>query len=165
MAGPQRPTSGLPTRRTATRPTARRTGSSATDRPNQSTSLAKTPAPSTSRAQRSPAEQTPSSKNPDRTYEREVSADTSIHVVVRCRGRNEREIQENSGVAVATEGVKGKTVELSMGPNAVSNKTYSFDKVFSSAANQEILYEDVVLPVVNEVIDFKNPVHISANMA
>lgn len=38
-----------------------------------------------------------------------------------------------------------------MGPNAVSNKTYSFDKVFSSAANQEIVYEDVVLPILNEV--------------
>lgn len=93
-----------------------------------------------------------------------MSPDTSIHVAVRCRGRNEREIQENSGVAVATEGVKGKTVELSMGPNAVSNKTYSFDKVFSPAANQEILYEDVVLPIVNEVISFEDGTDISANM-
>lgn len=133
------------------RQTTRRTTASAAEKSNPPTSSAKTPAPSTSRLQ--PAEQTPSSRNQERTYEREVSADTSIHVVVRCRGRNEHEIKENSGVAVATEGVKGKTVELSMGPNAVSNKTYSFDQVFSPAANQEILYEDVVLPILNEVID------------
>lgn len=55
-------------------------------------------------------------------------------------------------MVVSTEGVKGKTVDLSMGPNAVSNKTYTFDKVFSPAADQTIVYEDVVLPIVNEVI-------------
>ncbi|KAI9925810.1 kinesin motor protein cin8 [Aspergillus wentii] len=92
------------------------------------------------------------SKRKERDYERGVNEDTSIHVVVRCRGRNDREIKENSGVVVATEGVKGKTVELSMGPNAVSNKTYSFDKVFSPAADQTIVYEDVVLPIVNEML-------------
>lgn len=70
---------------------------------------------------------------------------------MRCRGRSEREVQENSGVVVSTEGVKGKAVDLSMGPNAVSNKTYTFDKVFSPAADQTIVYDDVVLPIVNEV--------------
>ena len=32
---------------------------------------------------------------------------------------------------VSTDGVKGKAVGLSMGPSALSNKTYQFDKVFS----------------------------------
>ena len=72
-------------------------------------------------------------------------------MVVRCRGRNEREIKENSGVVLSTEGVSGKTVEMSMGPNAVSNKTYAFDKVFSPAADQTLVYEEVVSPVINEV--------------
>lgn len=54
-------------------------------------------------------------------------------------------------MALQTEGVKGKTVELSMGPNAVSNKTYTFDKVFSAAADQVTVYEDSVLPIVTEV--------------
>jgi hypothetical protein len=80
-----------------------------------------------------------------------MGEDTSIHVVVRCRGRNEREVKENSGVVVATEGVKGKSVELSMGPNAVSNKTYYFDKAFSPAADQAIIYEEVVAPILSEV--------------
>lgn len=77
--------------------------------------------------------------------------ETNIHVVVRCRGRNDRELRENSGVVVSTDGVKGKNVELSMGPSALSNKTYHFDKVFSPAADQAMIYEDVVAPILDEV--------------
>lgn len=83
--------------------------------------------------------------------ERDNSDDTSIHVLVRCRGRNERETHENSKVIVRTEGIKGKAVELSAGQNALSDKTYSFDRVFSSAADQRMVYEDAVLPIVDEV--------------
>jgi hypothetical protein len=52
---------------------------------------------------------------------------------------------------VATEGAKGRTVELSMGPSALSNKTYHFDKVFSPAADQAIIFDDVVKPFLEEV--------------
>jgi kinesin family member 11 len=76
---------------------------------------------------------------------------TNINVVVRCRGRNEREVGENSAVVVRTEGVKGKDVELSMGPNALSNKTYNFDRVFSPAADQSMVFDDVVKPILDEV--------------
>ena len=77
--------------------------------------------------------------------------ETNISVVVRCRGRNDREVRENSGVVVVTEGVSGKTVELSMGPSALSNKMYHFDKVFSPAADQAMIYDDVVSPILDEV--------------
>jgi kinesin family member 11 len=79
------------------------------------------------------------------------AADTNIHVVVRCRGRSDREIKENSGVVISTEGTRGSTVDVSMGPNAVSNKTYHFDKVFSAAADQSTIYEEVMVPILNEV--------------
>ena len=72
-------------------------------------------------------------------------------MVVRCRGRNDREVRENSGVVVSTDGVRGKNVELSMGPSALSNKTYHFDKVFSPAADQSMIYDDVVTPILDEV--------------
>ena len=81
----------------------------------------------------------------------EAGEETSIHVVVRCRGRNDREVRENSGVVVSTEGARGKSVELSMGPNALSNKLYHFDKVFSPAADQAMVYDDVVSPILDEV--------------
>ncbi|KAL4930402.1 putative kinesin family protein (BimC) [Aspergillus undulatus] len=156
MAGPQRAASGLPTRRTATRQPTRRAGSAVPERQSAAASPAvftKASVPSRLRALKSPSEPASvTAKRKERDIEREINEDTSIHVVVRCRGRNEREVKENSGVALQTEGVRGKTVELSMGPNAVSNKTYTFDKVFSAAADQVAVYEDVVLPIVTEML-------------
>lgn len=103
---------------------------------------------------------TPSTKKKERVYDQAVddshtsikpSEKTNIHVVVRCRGRSEREVQENTGVVVSTDGIKGNHLELSMGPNALGNKTYHFDRVFSPAADQAIVFDDVVLPALNEV--------------
>ena len=71
-------------------------------------------------------------------------------MVVRCRGRSEREIRENSGVVLSTDGPKGRSVELSMGPAALSNKTYHFDRVFSPAADQSMICEEVVTPLLDE---------------
>ncbi|KAH7079021.1 P-loop containing nucleoside triphosphate hydrolase protein [Paraphoma chrysanthemicola] len=79
--------------------------------------------------------------------------ETNINVVVRCRGRNDREVRENSGVVVSTNGIKSSTVELSMGPNALSNKTYQFDKVFSPAADQNMVFDEVVSPILDEVMN------------
>lgn len=94
-------------------------------------------------------------KRKERDFELE-GEETNIHVVVRCRGRNDREVRENSGVVVSTEGARGKTVDLSMGPNALSNKTYRFDKVFSPAADQPMIYDDVVAPILNDMISGYN---------
>ena len=91
-------------------------------------------------------------KRKERDYEHNVGdSETNIKVVVRCRGRSEREVREHSGVVVSTDGVKGKTVELSMGQNALSNKTYRFDKVFSPAADQFMIFNDIVVPILDDV--------------
>lgn len=100
--------------------------------------------------QTSPTHNT-SLKRKQRDFEQEIGEETNINVVVRCRGRNEREVRENSGVVVSADGVKGRVVELSMGPNALSNKTYTFDKVFSSAADQSMVFDEVVAPILDEV--------------
>lgn len=107
----------------------------------------------------SPADSIASSRN--RTPKRkappgldsEVAEETNINVVVRCRGRNDREVKENSGVVVSTDGIKGKNVQLSMGPNALSNKAYEFDKVFSPASDQGMVFEEVVAPILDEVLN------------
>jgi kinesin family member 11 len=96
-------------------------------------------------------------KRKARDLESDCGEETNIHVVVRCRGRRDREVRENSGVVVSTEGAKGKTVELSMGPSALSNKTYQFDKVFSPAADQAIIFDDVVKPFLDEVCFVRAP--------
>lgn len=90
-------------------------------------------------------------KRKQRDFEGDGGEETNINVVVRCRGRNDREVRENSGVVVSTSGIKGKSVELSMGPTALSNKTYNFDKVFSPAADQTMVFDEVVAPVLDEV--------------
>lgn len=90
-------------------------------------------------------------KRKEREFDQDGGEETNINVVVRCRGRNEREVRENSGVVVSTNGVKGQAVELSMGTSALSNKTYNFDKVFSSAADQAMVFDEVVSPICDEV--------------
>jgi kinesin family member 11 len=89
-------------------------------------------------------------KRKERDYEQEGEEETNINVVVRCRGRNEREVRENSGVVVSTDGVRGTTVKLAMGLSSI-NKTYHFDRVFSPAADQAMIYDDVVTPLLDEV--------------
>ncbi|CAI7586631.1 unnamed protein product [Penicillium palitans] len=155
MAGPPRPPSTLPTtRRSGLRQPVRRAGSAVPERqPGVSTPSVRSSAMSAARVARSPEKSSAASKRKEKDFEREINEDTSIHVVVRCRGRSDREIKENNGVVLSTpEGVKGKTLDLSMGPNAVSNKTYAFDKVFSPAADQTTVYEDVVVPVLDEML-------------
>ncbi|KUI62027.1 Kinesin-like protein bimC [Cytospora mali] len=91
-------------------------------------------------------------KRKERDFDSTFNEETNINVVVRCRGRNQREVQENSAVVVKTNGVMGKHVELSMGPNALSNKTYAFDRVFSQAADQSMIFDDVVKPILGEML-------------
>jgi kinesin family protein 11 len=144
MAGIPRPTSVAPQKRTMRpppRPSSTRPHSVASQRPG-----AISPAESVV----SIATTAGGTKRKERDFEHD-DEETSINVVVRCRGRNEREVRENSGVVLHTEGAKGKSLELSMGPSALSNKTYHFDKVFSSAADQAMIYDDVVTPLLDEV--------------
>lgn len=60
-------------------------------------------------------------------------------------------MHENSNIVVMTDGVKGKLVELSVEPNVLSSETYNFDQVFSPAADQNMIFEDVLKPILGEV--------------
>lgn len=81
------------------------------------------------------------------------SKGTNIQVVVRCRGRSEREVRENSAVVVtATGGLRGNVITVSNGlVPPMSNKTYTFDRVFGPEADQSMIYDDVVAPFLEEV--------------
>ncbi|EPS43828.1 hypothetical protein H072_2134 [Dactylellina haptotyla CBS 200.50] len=79
--------------------------------------------------------------------------ETNVQVVVRCRGRSEREIKENSQVILSTPGgPRGNEVQISMGPMSLANKTYMFDRVFGPEADQSMIYDDVVAPIVEEML-------------
>jgi len=91
-------------------------------------------------------------KRKERDFESDMKGEeTNIQVVVRCRGRNEREVRENSTFVVKTEGAKGKQIELCLGTNMLGNKAYNFDRVFSHAADQGMVYDDTVKPILDEV--------------
>jgi kinesin family member 11 len=107
---------------------------------------------STTRARSPSALPSAGLKRKERDFDQDAGEETNINVVVRCRGRSDREVRENSGVVVSVNGLKGKSVELSMGPSALSNKTYHFDKVFSPAADQAIIFDDVVKPILSEML-------------
>ena len=152
MAAPARP--GLSSRKGSMRPPPSRAQTATpafNGRVSPAESMASATA-STSRVLRSPQNSVyGGTKRKERDFEHDAGEETNINVVVRCRGRSEREVRENSGVVVSADGVKGKSVELSMGPSALSNKTYHFDKVFSPAADQNIIFEEVVAPILDEV--------------
>ena len=86
--------------------------------------------------------------------------ETHIKVILRCRGRSEREIQENSPTIVQIEGAKSKdlTIETSTPISSLGivtmppTRTYPFDLVFGPEATQSMLYHDVVGPMLNEVL-------------
>jgi kinesin family member 11 len=145
------PPRSQPVKRGSMRPPPRPTVSAS--RIGRSESPAESVASRSASRTRSPSVQpVAGSKRKERDFDQELGEETNINVVVRCRGRNDREVKENSGVVVSVNGLKGKDVELSMGPSALSNKTYQFDKVFSPAADQAIIFDDVVKPILNEML-------------
>lgn len=86
--------------------------------------------------------------------------ETHIQVVIRCRRRSDREIQENSPIIVSSHGAKSKeaTIETSAPVSSLGvvtlppTRTYPFDLVFGPEADQAMIYHDVVNPLLDEVL-------------
>lgn len=147
MAGIPRPASAVPNKRNTMRPPLSRPTNA---RSHSAAPLSRAGAESPAESIVAASTTSTPRKRKERDFENEGSNETNINVVVRCRGRNDREVKENSGVVLQTDGVRGSSVELSMGPSALSNKTYHFDKVFSPAADQSMIYDEVVTPILDE---------------
>ncbi|ORY82515.1 P-loop containing nucleoside triphosphate hydrolase protein [Protomyces lactucae-debilis] len=83
----------------------------------------------------------------------QISSETNIQVVVRCRDRNARERAENSGVIVSTVAEpRGKAITVQTSPSTLSNKTYAFDRVYGAEASQQMVFDDTVEPIVEEML-------------
>ncbi|KAG6909696.1 hypothetical protein DXG01_015897 [Tephrocybe rancida] len=86
--------------------------------------------------------------------------ETNIQVVIRCRRRSEREIQENSPSIVTSTGAKSKDVSIEIAAPVSSLglvtlppvRTYPFDLVFGPEADQAMIYHEVVSPMLDEVL-------------
>ncbi|KAJ1959103.1 Kinesin- motor protein, partial [Dipsacomyces acuminosporus] len=78
---------------------------------------------------------------------------TNIQVVVRCRGKNERERKENSPTVIDVPQIRGK--ELTVRGTATTRQ-YHFDRVFGPQADQELVYREIVSPILDEVMQGYN---------
>ncbi|GJJ12126.1 hypothetical protein Clacol_006367 [Clathrus columnatus] len=89
---------------------------------------------------------------------------SNIQVVVRCRRRSEREIQEGSPVIITTCGPRGQEVTIETGTSTSTfgvvtlppTRTYPFDCVFGPEADQSLVYTDVVAPILDQVLNGYN---------
>ncbi|KAJ1949417.1 hypothetical protein IWQ62_006738, partial [Dispira parvispora] len=76
---------------------------------------------------------------------------TNIQVVVRCRGRNEREKRENYPLVISTQG--GREVHVANHSfDKVLGKTYTFDRVYGPEARQADIHDQVAVPLLEEVL-------------
>ena len=86
--------------------------------------------------------------------------ETNIQVVIRCRRRSDREVHENSPIIVSTEGARSQAVSIETAAPVSSLgvvtlppiRTYPFDLVFGPEADQSMIYQDVVHPMLEEVM-------------
>jgi kinesin family protein 11 len=87
-------------------------------------------------------------------------SEINIQVVLRCRRRSEREIQDNSPIIVSSSGAKSHdiTIETSTPISSLGivtlppTRTYPFDLVFGPEADQALIYHNVVSPMLDEVL-------------
>ncbi|KAJ3559108.1 hypothetical protein NM688_g534 [Phlebia brevispora] len=102
----------------------------------------------------------PPPSQPERVHSLRDDGETNIQVVLRCRRRSEREIQDNSPIIVSTSGAR--STELTIQTTSASNslglvslpapRKYPFDVVFGPEADQSMIYQDVVSPMLDEIM-------------
>ncbi|KAH9946029.1 kinesin-domain-containing protein [Epithele typhae] len=91
-------------------------------------------------------------------------AETNIKVVIRCRRRSEREVQENSPIIVTTNGARSEDITIETSAPTTNfgivtlptTRTYPFDAVFGPEADQVTVFNHVVMPMLGEVLDGYN---------
>lgn len=91
-------------------------------------------------------------------------AETNIKVVIRCRRRSDREVQDKEPLIVSSKGPKSQdvTIETSVPISSLGvitlapTRTYPFDLVFGPEADQAMIYNDVVRPMLDEVVQGYN---------
>ncbi|KAG6879988.1 hypothetical protein C0992_008581 [Termitomyces sp. T32_za158] len=102
----------------------------------------------------------PAVQRTSRSTSSQEAAETNIQVVIRSRGRSEREIQDNSPIIVTSSGAKSKGVSIELSAPVSSLglvtmppvRTYPFDLVFGPEADQAMIYHEVVSPMLEEVL-------------
>ncbi|XP_020549428.1 kinesin-like protein KIN-5D [Sesamum indicum] len=77
----------------------------------------------------------------------------NVQVVLRCRPLNEDEIKARTHLVVSCDELKREVTATQYMAYKQTDRTLVFDKVFGPASQQQELYDNVVAPVVNEVLE------------
>jgi kinesin family protein 11 len=77
----------------------------------------------------------------------EEQKEINIQVVVRCRPRNDHEKREGTVQCTSRE-----VTLLTTTTTSHHNKTYIFDRVFGEESTQKEIYDEIVLPILSEVL-------------
>ncbi|KAK4392198.1 Kinesin-like protein KIN-5A [Sesamum angolense] len=77
----------------------------------------------------------------------------NVQVVLRCRPLNEDEIKARTHLVVSCDELKREVTATQYMAYKQTDRTFVFDKVFGPASQQQELYDNVVAPVVNEVLE------------
>ncbi|KAJ3349447.1 kinesin motor protein cin8 [Allomyces javanicus] len=87
-----------------------------------------------------------------------AAAETNIQVVLRCRPINDKEATERAHAVLAFKGVRGRelAVRAAIPSDRSLTKTFTFDRVYAPEASQELVFRDVVYPIVEEVVSGYN---------
>lgn len=95
-----------------------------------------------------------SENNIVRTPSANASNSSNIQVYVRCRSRNQREIDEKSSVVISTMGPQGKEVifSASSSPLSYQKKTYTFDQVFGAESDQDLVFNTTAKNYIEEML-------------
>jgi kinesin family protein 11 len=91
-------------------------------------------------------------------------AELNIKVVVRCRGRSAREVESASPDIFTAIGAKGSELTIETAPQSSKlgvvtpavTRTYPFDLTFGPEADQCLVYDEVVAPMLQEVLQGYN---------
>ncbi|CAH6720093.1 kinesin-like protein Cin8p [[Candida] jaroonii] len=91
---------------------------------------------------------------------------SNIQVVVRCRGRNARELNAKSQVIVElpsdTYSIAHPTITINQNTssqlsqkiiNSIDSKTYNFDQIYGPLADQGLIFEKVVTPLFKDFLN------------
>ncbi|KAK4481021.1 hypothetical protein RD792_011889 [Penstemon davidsonii] len=77
----------------------------------------------------------------------------NVQVVLRCRPLNEDEKKTRTNQVISCDELNQQVTATPNNSNKLMDRTFVFDKVFGPTSQQKELYDDVVGPTINEVLE------------
>ncbi|CAN6559692.1 unnamed protein product [Malus baccata var. baccata] len=90
------------------------------------------------------------------TNRHEKEKGVNVQVLVRCRPLSEDEMRVHTPVVISCNESRREVAAIQNIANKQIDRTFAFDKVFGPASQQKELYDQAVVPIVNEVLEGYN---------